>query len=95
MEGKNNKGHFTPGHNFGSKRKGRTFEKPMQAKLKEVITGYITAGDFEADLKAMQPIERARAVVSVIPFVLPKKQQLSIQELSNEAAEDILTQLLN
>jgi len=89
---------FKKGNTEGSKRKGRTFEKPLQKMLKDIITNYVD-GDgnysFEDDLLKMQPVDRARTISMMTPYILPKKSQMSIIDLQDEFAENLLNKIID
>jgi len=85
---------FQKGNTAAKGKVGKKYPNPLKTKLKAIVDGYVNSDSFVDDLQQMEPVERFKAYASIIPYVLPKKRELSINELSDDLAEDLLDQIL-
>jgi hypothetical protein len=86
---------FKKGNTAAKGKIGKTYPNPLKTKIKEVVNGYINSETFEKDLKKMEPVERFKAYASIIPYVLPRRQQISISEMQEDFADELLNEILN
>jgi len=86
---------FEKGNTEGRKRRGKKYPKDAKIKMQAVVEGYLDSSEMAADLSLMNPTDRFKSYISLAPYFLARKREITIEQMQDEFAEQLERKILN